>query len=82
LELISLRTNSFKGLIRRNSRNGAGYDLILELLRVEYLELFPTRSTAVLLVILSLPVQLERCDTIASPKAMREWAMYPMREVR
>jgi len=76
-----------KGAIRHNTgRNGAGFDLIHERLWVEYLEIFPSRNAAVglvvLAVVLSLPVPLECFDAIASPGAMREWAMYPMREVR
>lgn len=43
--------------------NGAGFDLIHELLWVE---------VVALAVILSLPVLLEWLDTVASPGAMRE----------
>ena len=64
MELISLRTNSLKGANRRNTgMNGAGFDLIHELLWVE---------VVALAVILSLPVVLEWLDTVASPGAMRE----------
>ena len=76
-----------KGANRHNmGRNDANFDLIHELLWAEYLELFLSRKSPVGLVALAVtllpPVPLEILDTITSPGTMREWAMYPMREVR
>jgi hypothetical protein len=86
LQLGGLHVHRKKGLKHRIAgRNGASFDLIHQRLWVKDLELFLSESVAVglvvLEVILSLPVLLDRFNAIASPGAMREWAMYPMREM-